>query len=361
MFSFGIFFEIFSYFLLKTNLIRDVLAEQGFTKSQHFTASGLNWRNEKNTWGPWHIHNSTDRHVKSCFDVEYKANSIGARDNEFSKKSNKKRVLLIGDSMGEGYGLSEENKIDTKIESLVKNDVLNFSTAYYFGPLQTYILYRDLASEYDHESLILLFLPNNDFRDNDPKSVLSVFGNQYRPYYKKLSNNSYTYFYPKNAIKREKINIDKRAKINAFLYPLKTFRLIRNVRLITKFRDSNNTASLNSNWFNTKEYQEDAALYWINETIKMTDSSVKRVVIFAIPDQDDINFKISSLGKVAQPRWVNKMNELSEKNSKVFFVNGLDFIPNDKNKISRMFLPCDGHWSNEGSEWAAKVLANYLN
>ena len=37
--------------------------------------------NEKEVWGAWHEKNITVKHKKTCFDVEYNTNEIGARDD----------------------------------------------------------------------------------------------------------------------------------------------------------------------------------------------------------------------------------------------------------------------------------------
>ena len=51
---------------------------------------GVEWRDEKNIWGAWHKINFQQNHQSDCYDVIYKSNNIGARDNEFNINEKKK-------------------------------------------------------------------------------------------------------------------------------------------------------------------------------------------------------------------------------------------------------------------------------
>jgi hypothetical protein len=65
--------------------------------------------------------------------------------------------------------------------------VLNFGMSGDFGPLQYLILYKGLAKKFEHKGLIVGFLPDNDFTDNDitfwsqPERHTSRL--RHRPYY----------------------------------------------------------------------------------------------------------------------------------------------------------------------------------
>ena len=68
--------EVISLVATKLNLL--IVNE----KPGYFYPSGDKWRTEIMPWGSWHKPNSRDRHRKTCFDVEYESNNLGARDNE---------------------------------------------------------------------------------------------------------------------------------------------------------------------------------------------------------------------------------------------------------------------------------------
>ena len=54
-----------------------------------------------------------------------------------------------------------------QLERSLNIDVYNFGVAMYVGPVQYYLIYRQLASKFEHDGLVLFFLPANDFTDND--------------------------------------------------------------------------------------------------------------------------------------------------------------------------------------------------
>jgi hypothetical protein len=130
--------------------------------------SGDSWRTQKDLWGSWHKPNTTDRHHR-CFDVQYRSNEVGARDSSFAykKAGSEDRYVLLGDSFAEGYGVNFADTAQAQLERLLGIDVYNFGSAGYFGPVQYYLIYKELASQYQHDGIILFFLPANDFTDND--------------------------------------------------------------------------------------------------------------------------------------------------------------------------------------------------
>ena len=179
--------------------------------------SGDKWRTETMPWGSWHKPNFSDRHRKTCFDVKYESNNLGARDNEpYDENLPKNSIILIGDSFAEGTGVKLENTFAEVLEKEIGRKVLNFGSAAFFGPVQQEILYRTLASELPHNEMIYFFLPANDFTENDKRWWNSRFNKfRHRPYFRKIKNNEYEVFYPNEKIK------------NKFLISLKSFIFYR--------------------------------------------------------------------------------------------------------------------------------------
>ena len=68
--------EMLSFIATKLNLL------SANNEPSYLYPSGDKWRTETMPWGSWHKPNFSDRHRKTCFDVEYESNNIGARDNE---------------------------------------------------------------------------------------------------------------------------------------------------------------------------------------------------------------------------------------------------------------------------------------
>ena len=59
--------------------------------------------------------NYKDIHTSKCFNVKYKSNNIGARDNlDYNFEKIKDSILLIGDSNAEGYAVDFEESFHQK-------------------------------------------------------------------------------------------------------------------------------------------------------------------------------------------------------------------------------------------------------
>jgi hypothetical protein len=117
------------------------------------------WVDVDERFSVWHIPNASHRHKKACFDVEYRANSYGARDIERVKVSDKKRVIALGDSFTEGNGVAREDRLTNLLEKETGLEHLNFASSGGFGTTIHYLVYKHLASQFSHESVLINILP----------------------------------------------------------------------------------------------------------------------------------------------------------------------------------------------------------
>jgi len=142
------------------------------------------WIETNPDFGVWHGPNSSYRHTTPSYDVFYKANSYGARDKERTRESRgKKRVIVIGDSFTEGYGVEDGKRFTDVLESLTGIEHLNFGTAGSFGPTQYYLLYKTLAKQFEHDAVMVCLLPFNDFLDDDYEYGKIAYSTHYRPFF----------------------------------------------------------------------------------------------------------------------------------------------------------------------------------
>jgi hypothetical protein len=152
-------------------------------------------KSEKDPWGAWGIPNSTSRMVSECYDVEYRFNSVGARDKERQVES-PERWIVLGDSMIEGYGIEQNERITDILEKRLGWQFANLAGAGDFGPLQYLLVYRGIGKKFEHNGVIVGLLPFNDFTDNDPEwwkaNKNQLNQNRYRPY-AALSSDSRSY------------------------------------------------------------------------------------------------------------------------------------------------------------------------
>ena len=93
----------------------------------------------------------------------------------------------------------EKDLTENFISRQIVQEVLNFGVSQNFGPVQYWLIYDELAKHFKKSSVIIYFLPDNDFGENDPSNWKG--SKRYRPYYKKVGNNNYDIFIPDHSVK----------------------------------------------------------------------------------------------------------------------------------------------------------------
>ena len=349
--------EMLSFIATKLNLLM-VNEEPGY-----FYPSGDKWRTETMPWGAWHKPNFSDRHKKTCFDVEYESNNIGARDNEpYDENLPKNSIILIGDSFAEGMGVQLEDTFAEVLEKRIGRKVLNFGSAAHFGPVQEEILYRTLASNLPHNEMIYFFLPANDFTENDRRWWNSKFNKfRHRPYFKKVDNDKYEIFYPGGKTENKILIYLKNFifhRLQVFLiqytYTANTLRTIN--ALYSKYTKKKNMVIRESNiaysYFFDDHEAINGALYFSKKLLSEA-SGLKRRIIVIFPEVVCVNSICRSKdldmiynGKdYKNLKWYLDLKRISsETNSKLFDL--ADYLK--KEDWSEMALKCDGHPNPHG-------------
>jgi hypothetical protein len=152
------------------------------TAAPRYGAEGF-WVGGHPEFGVWHRPGARTRHHTACFDVVYAANSVGTRDVERELRSDAPRVVVLGDSFFEGWGVSDAERLSNRLEAATGVEHLNFAMAH-FGPYQELLVYRALASRFDHHAVLVGVTPENDFADVDIELAAGMRGYdyRYRPY-----------------------------------------------------------------------------------------------------------------------------------------------------------------------------------
>src|ERR1700722_11459973 len=167
--------------------------------AQGRSPQGPGWLTEREAWGAWHAPNRDDRQQSRCFSVSLDSNSYGARDRERAVDGDPHRTVVLGDSFAEGWGVEADQRLSDLLEARYHREFLNFGVENDVGPLQYQILYERLASKFSHDRVLILFLPDNDFTDNDAdywRRFRPDFPERYRPYYQAAGAGEYWAFYP---------------------------------------------------------------------------------------------------------------------------------------------------------------------
>lgn len=91
------------------------------------------------------------------------------RDVQRSVQDTTARTVMLGDSFVEGYGLNQQDRLSNLLEALSGRPHLNFGTSGYFGPTEYALVYRHLAKQFSHDTILVGIYPGNDFIDDDPE------------------------------------------------------------------------------------------------------------------------------------------------------------------------------------------------
>jgi len=348
--------ELFSFVATRANL----LLFNDYPEIYRPRFSGNSWRTQKDSWGSWHKPYATDRHQSSCFDVRYASNAIGARDTAFdhAKRDGQVRYVLIGDSFAEGYGVDFEDIAQTRLEKLAGVDIYNFGSDGYFGPVQYYLIYKDLAKQFEHDGVILLFLPANDFTDNDYALWKNFHPSWYRPYYKKVNNGRYDIFYSKRAVPNDQYeesvegNTVKKFLIGNLIRYTFSANVLRSIKYLLARNPLEKLGY--SGYFDATREQQEAALYFVEKLVQ--EAAPRHVTILVIPNREDMN-RIRSGKSYKGQYWFHKLSSMAA-SADIELIDMADHMPDD---YASLFLPCDNHWNALGNLAAAKLIAANLH
>jgi len=303
-------------------------------------------------WGTWHYPEHFLRE-ENCLKFNYHINSWGARDIERSlhhKDSN--RVIVLGDSFMEGYGMAEGKRLSNQLEKNTNRQFLNFSCTN-FGTTQELLLYQNLASKFDHSTLLIGILPYNDFEDNDTSLHMNPYYKRFRPYYKGIAPN-YHLVYCEDSI--QKTNFNKQGFFKKENSP--KARITRFFRaytcwfnIITFFLDydivSHQKQTLGSYQYRREQWEK---MCFILQNIKKA-ADHRRIIVITIPTSADIKkFRLSG-----QPPLKEAMDSFCRINN-MEYVDLLPLFASRPHSEDEFYFTCDPHWNEAGNTFAAEQL-----
>jgi lysophospholipase L1-like esterase len=137
-----------------------------------------------------HIPGASGWLVKPEFEVEFRINADGLRDRDYSRKRppQGRRLLVMGDSFAEGWGVQLEESVSKQLEKQVQKaapdkafEVINFGVAGY-GTDQEMLLFEKLGLSYEPDQVLVLFYPNDLINNANRQGVGAERG--YKPYFR---------------------------------------------------------------------------------------------------------------------------------------------------------------------------------
>ncbi len=291
--------------------------------------------------GYLHIPGEKSRFYRSCYDFEMHYNREGFRDVEHKKHTDGSRILFLGDSFTEGFGVNEADRFSNRIQQKLGLECLNFGISG-LGPVHYQEVYRKYGLRYEHDVVVISIYPVNDFTDDLPLAE----SNRFKPCWK-MENGKWTFHKPSIVPKR---NPYQHSGLKAWLYAYSyTYHLLLYCKgLFSKVPDNLSDHSIydEHNWSRMQR-----ALKEIR-----TLAGNRKVVLFSIPSLSEIRDPVAG-----------ETNHLSEEMTLFCEENDIHFLdlasaifnlPPDEQEV--LYLDCDGHFSQKGNEFVANRLVSVI-
>ncbi|MFN4146108.1 MAG: hypothetical protein ACK4GN_09820 [Runella sp.] len=296
-------------------------------------------------------------------------NSFGMRDRERDLKNNtsQKRVAMLGDSFLEGYIVNTPQRHSDLLETATQAEHLNFGLNG-TSVINYYLTYKHLAKRFEHDVVTVAILPANDFEDYTSQQKISLMEYPiYRPYWEgdfpnvslqySLAHIGQSIASPPNhtrprhtqqvvdSIYRSLPLIEQiRAEwhLNSYLNAC----LRHGVSQLTKSRIAQ-TGSFSKEFF---ESRWPAFEYSLEQLAK--EAKGKKVFFYVIPILSDLEAYDKNRTDDLSPR----LEKLCQKYN-IMYINTLPiFHAKGREVWSKLYEPCDGHWTAAGEKMMAEIL-----
>lgn len=328
------------------------------------------------------IPNLRTRHISDKYEFDYQltTNSLGLRGHEVTQDKEKDtyRILMIGDSMTFGWGVSDQETIPALLEDLInkttttnnqKIEVINAGFAAGFSPDTYYLYLKKKGIRLQPDMIIINLFPRNDVSDllettwsqvdaeGFPSKITSAYRLVENGYIvSKFGNWKYTVPIFRNShvgILFLTVLETKAPRIVEFIQstllklPKEPLPYTEKEMRDCMYRRQCNDAFL-SKW-NTME----------SILVKMkalSDEADATMLVAILPDPDQIEqIKNNSAGAEIQPQ--KDVENFLGKNG-IFSLNMLALIQEDE--AANYFYPKDGHLTPVGTQRAAKLFLPFV-
>ena len=273
-----------------------------------------------------HFPGQHSRFAHTDFSIDVKINSSGLRDTEYAleRTKNKRRMLVLGDSFGWGFGVEIEDRFSEILERKYPNwEIINASVSGYSTD-QQYLYLKEQGIRFQPDVICLLFC-DNDFDNN-------------------IKSEAYWYFKPYFTVDGENLKLHNapvpestiRQKLDRYFYG-KTYLWGRIYNRLAPFLFRHEKKNQNRDRKNS--YQVTQRL--IKELNTLALSNNAEFILVSIPiDQEK--------RKVLQT--------ISTQENIPYCAMDSHFMGNQK----QFCFPIDVHWNSEGHKTAAEAIAAFL-
>jgi hypothetical protein len=311
------------------------------------------WGDLDSNFGAWHPPSTRYLHQKACFSVFYESNSYGARDVERARQHDGPRVIVLGDSFMEGYGVDAGARFSNCLEDATGRPHLNFGTSGNAGSTHAFALYTSFAASFQHDAVIASILPENDFDDDVPKS------DRYQPYWSG-SYPDYALEFSLPNVEESSFRCSTQQAGFGFGRALREFTYTKNLldylysafkqgRQGRKFDGANGAPD--SRFFRFTPAEFDRLRYSYEQLAAA--AAPRPVVLFTIPRHADF----AAYQAAGESPLDDALAEWAEGIENLHFV---PLLPAMKERfgedLEAQFLSCDAHWSPAGHAAAAEAV-----
>jgi hypothetical protein len=250
--------------------------------------------------------------------------------------------------------LNAPERLTDQLETLLHKEVMNFACGY-FTPTQEYLVYKNLAAEFSHHTVVIGILPFNDLTEDDTSFHEKDPFIHYQPYFEG-SYPGYDLIYRENDLARSTFNKTgyfsiqntTRARVSRFL---KEFSCWYNVYQFIQ----HNKAAVNqdskpfSGYYDYTKAQTEK-LKFILSKLKAA-APGKQILVVTIPVYNDLlRFKENNHSPLS-----DEIKNYCQNNQLGYF----DLLPAFAERVkdpSELYFSCDGHWNAAANKMAAEII-----
>ncbi|MDD9877927.1 MAG: hypothetical protein OXR84_10855 [Magnetovibrio sp.] len=315
------------------------------------------WAATNPHFGTWHPPDAHVNHTTACYNLVYRTNAHGARDRARALTAGKPRVVMLGDSFIEGYGLARAERLSDELERRTGLEHLNFGTSGGFGPTQSLLLYRHLAKRFAHDAVVLGILPDNDFNDDDPAVAEAGNDPRYAPYFHAVGDGFELRYRNRDSLgpgdkaRRRAWTRGAASLLRSFSHAANAIDHLKSAITYQRALDRSLPPETQrySGYFDYAEGQWARLAHVIRQLL--AEAGEKPVTVVLIPRPNDL---ARARGAPTTPL-ARDLAGLLAGYANAHLVDLMRTFGADPNP-ARYFNRCDGHWTGEGSRAAAGAL-----
>lgn len=316
-----------------------------------------------------HIPNTINcKEIKDGFNYNVKSNSDGFLDTEFTYNENSLRIFLLGDSFAHcleaDYESCAHNILEKNLNlySEKRIEIFNFGLGGYGGVDELLVL-KKYGEIYKPNIVILYFLAQNDLKDND--AALNWLDKKEKSGEEKFKIMVWTLNVAEPIIKI--------FKIRAFDFFVDS---INNICIsfseMCKKRAAYHLMGIDNYEVYLSEISEKWKKRWnkefeIIDQIKEESKKIgAELVIIPIASSEQVYEEDWKRITETFPILKGKDYDFSRPNEKIIEyckennIKCFNLLPYFKKEYKRLYHYKDGHWNNEGQEFAAKTMFEFL-